>query len=229
VPFKKQLYFDRRAPISAVQHRGDFMKRVAIYSRVTTERQTVANQVCELRAWAERCGHTVFAEYEDHAISGAKGRDQRPAFDRMLKGAVRREFDIIAVWSSDRLGRSLPHLIEVLQTIRDTRAGLYIHTQALDTTTPAGRAMFGMLVVFAEFEREMIIARVNAGLDRARRDGKRLGRPKLAARVRDAAIQALQQGSSVRQAAALSGASIGTIAALRKKTLGQEQVTRLRP
>ena len=123
-------------------------KRVAIYSRVSTERQTVANQVTELRAWAERCGHTVVAEYEDHAISGAKGRGQRPAFDRMLKGAVRREFDVIAVWSSDRLGRSLPHLIEVLQTIRDTRAGLYIHTQALDTTTPAGRAMFGMLAVF---------------------------------------------------------------------------------
>ena len=192
-------------------------KRVAIYSRVSTERQTVANQVPELRAWAERCGHTVVAEYEDRAISGAKGRDQRPAFDRMLKGAVRREFDIIAVWSSDRLGRSLPHLIEVLQTIRDTRAGLYIHTQALDTTTPAGRAMFGMLAVFGEFEREMIVARVNAGIARARHQGKRLGRPKLAVKVRDAAIQALQQGSSIRQAAELSGASIGATAALRQQ------------
>ncbi len=119
-------------------------QRVAIYSRVSSSRQTVANQVTELRAWAERCGHKVVAEYEDHAISGAKGRDQRPAFDRVLKGAVRREFDIIAVWSSDRLGRSLPHLIEVLQTIRDIRAGLYIHTRALDTTTPAGRSMFGL-------------------------------------------------------------------------------------
>ena len=191
-------------------------KRVAIYSRVSTERQTVANQVCELRAWAERCGHTVVAEYEDHAISGAKGRDQRPAFDRMLKGAVRREFDIIAVWPSDRLGRSLPHLIEVLQTIRDTRAGLYIHTQALDTTTPAGRAMFGMLAVFGEFEREMIVARVNAGIARARHQGKRLGRPKLAAKVRDAAILALRQGASVRAAAQASGASIGATSALRR-------------
>ena len=123
-------------------------KRVAIYSRVSTERQTVANQVTELRAWAERCGHTVVAEYEDRAISGAKGRDQRPAFDRMLKGAVRREFDIIAVWSSDRLGRSLQHLIEILHTIRDTNTGLFIHSQALDTTTPAGRALFQMLGVF---------------------------------------------------------------------------------
>ena len=172
--------------------------------------------MAELRTWAERCGHTVVAEYEDHAISGAKGRDQRPAFDRMLKGAVRREFDIIAVWSSDRLGRSLPHLIEVLQTIRDTRAGLYIHTQALDTTTPAGRAMFGMLAVFGEFEREMIVARVNAGIARARHQGKRLGRPKLAAKVRDAAILALRQGASVRAAAQASGASIGATSALRR-------------
>ena len=192
-------------------------KRVAIYSRVSTERQTVANQVTELRAWAERCGHTVVAEYEDHAISGAKGRDQRPAFDRMLKGAVRREFDVIATWSSDRLGRSLPHLIEVLHTIRDTNVGLFIHSQALDTTTPAGRALFQMLGVFSEFEREMTIARVHAGLARAKREGKRLGRPKLAVKVRDAAIRALQQGSSIRQAAELSGASVGAIAALRKQ------------
>jgi DNA invertase Pin-like site-specific DNA recombinase len=135
----------------------------------------------------------------------------------MLKGAVRRDFDIIAVWSSDRLGRSLPHLIEVLQTIRDTNVGLFIHSQALDTTTPAGRALFQMLGVFSEFEREMTIARVHAGLARAKREGKRLGRPKLAVKVRDAAIQALQQGSSIRQAAELSGASVGAIAALRQQ------------
>ena len=98
----------------------------------------------------------------------------------MLKGAVRREFEIIAVWSSDRLGRSLQHLIEVLHTIRDTNVGLFIHSQALDTTTPAGRALFQMLGVFSEFEREMTIARVHAGLARAKREGKRLGRPKLA-------------------------------------------------
>lgn len=98
---------------------------------------------------------------------------------------------MIAVWSSDRLGRSLSHLVEVLQTIRDTGTGLYIHTQAVDTTTPAGRALFGMLGVFSEFEREMIVARVNAGLtvikDKLSRDGKfdskrglvgtKLGRP----------------------------------------------------
>ena len=85
--------------------------RVAIYGRVSTERQKTANQIVELRAWAARCGHTVVAVFEDRGISGAKGRDQRPEFDRMLKNAVRREYDVIAVWSSDRLGRSLPQLI----------------------------------------------------------------------------------------------------------------------
>ena len=76
---------------------------------------------------------------------------------------MRREFNMIAVWSSDRLGRSLKHLVEVLEIIRDTGTGLYIHTQSVDTTTPAGRTMFGMLGIFSEFEREMIVARVNAG------------------------------------------------------------------
>ena len=102
-------------------------KRVAIYIRVSTTKQTTDNQSRELEAWAARCGYTVVKTYEDKAISGSKGRDKRPAFDAMLKAAVRREFDVISVWSSDRLGRSLQHLIDVLQTIRDTKTELYIH------------------------------------------------------------------------------------------------------
>jgi len=101
----------------------------------------------DLETWAERAGHTIVKIYEDAGISGSKGRDERKAFDALLKAAVRREIDMIAVWSSDRLGRSLKHLIEVLETIKATGTGLYIHTQALDTTTPGGRAMFGMLSV----------------------------------------------------------------------------------
>ena len=94
-------------------------KRVTLYVRVSTDDQTVENQKRELQAWAERCGHGVVKVFEDRGISGSKGRDKRPGFDAMLKAAVRREFDMLAVWSSDRLGRSLQHLIEVLQTIRD--------------------------------------------------------------------------------------------------------------
>ena len=99
-------------------------KRLALYVRVSTDDQTVDNQLRELQSWAERCGHNVVRVFEDSGISGAQGRDKRRGFDAMFKAAVRREFDMLAVWSSDRLGRSLQHLIEVLQTIRDTGAGL---------------------------------------------------------------------------------------------------------
>jgi DNA invertase Pin-like site-specific DNA recombinase len=201
-------------------------KRVAVYTRVSTGEQTTANQAAELKAWAERSGHAIVKVYEDKGVSGSKGRDKRPAFDAMLKAAVRREFDMLAVWSSDRLGRSLQHLIDVLQTIRDTGIGLYIHTQALDTTTPAGRAMFGMLAVFGEFEREMIVARVNAGLARARqsgtRSGKAIGRPKGADYDHKAIRAALLNGRSVRQAAKATGASVGTIAAVRKQLVAED-------
>jgi DNA invertase Pin-like site-specific DNA recombinase len=95
-------------------------KRVAIYVRVSTDEQTTALQRRELTAWAGRAGHTIVKVYEDKGISGAKGRDKRRSFDALLKAAVRREVDMIAGWSSDRLGRSLSHLVEELQTIRDT-------------------------------------------------------------------------------------------------------------
>ena len=194
------------------------MRRVAIYTRVSTDEQTTLNQLEELKRWAKNAGHAVVKVFEDQGISGAKGRDQRPGFDALLKAAVRREFDIIAVWSSDRLGRSMKDLIEVLQTVRESGRGLYIHTQALDTTTPSGRAMFQMLGVFAEFEREMI---VNAGLSRARQNGtksgKAIGRPRGAAYKPEKIQAALLKGATVRQVAALAGASVGTTAAIRKE------------
>ena len=192
------------------------MGKVAIYSRVSTGKQNTGNQIETLRAWARRCGHDVIAVFEDVGVSGAKGREHRPQFDLMLRAAVRRDFDMLAVWSSDRLGRSVPHLVEVLQTIRATGIQLYVHSQSLDTTTPSGRAMFQMLAVFSEFERELIVVRVNAGLDRARREGKRLGRPKLAVATRIAAMDALRGGASIREAARMSGVSVGTVAGLRR-------------
>src|SRR3974377_1775085 len=158
-------------------------KRVALYVRVSTNGQTVENQRRELTQWAQRAGHEVVKVYQDAGVSGAKGRDQRPGFDAMLKAAAKREFDLLAVWSGDRLGRSMPDLIEVLQMIRTTGRELYIHTQALDTSTASGRALFQMLGVFAELEREMIVARVNAGMARAKahgtKSGKAIGRPRV--------------------------------------------------
>jgi DNA invertase Pin-like site-specific DNA recombinase len=196
------------------------MSRVAIYVRVSTGDQTTANQLTELRRWARLSGHKIIKVYEDKGISGAKGREKRPGLDAMLKDAVRRRFDILAVWSSDRLGRSMKDLLDILQTIRESDRGLYIHTQALDTTTPAGRALYQMLGVFAEFEREMIVARVKAGIARAKangtRSGKAIGRPKGADFDRNAIKAALLKGASVRQAVRATGASIGTTAAVRK-------------
>ena len=153
--------------------------KVAIYVRVSTNEQTTENQVRELKEWANRAGHEVVAIYDDNGISGAKGREYRKEFDKLLKGAVRREFDLIAAWSVDRLGRSLQDLIGFLQELHGAGVDLYLHQQALDTTTPGGKAMFQMMGVFAEFERSMISERVKSGLARARSNGKKLGRPKV--------------------------------------------------
>jgi DNA invertase Pin-like site-specific DNA recombinase len=145
-------------------------------------------------AVAERRGWEVVHEFSDHGISGAKDRDKRPAFDRMLKGATRREFDMIAAWSVDRLGRSLQHLVAFLGEVHGAGVGLYLHQQALDTSTPAGKAMFQMCGVFAEFERAMIVERVNAGLKRARAAGQVLGRPRIDASTEASIRKALAKG-----------------------------------
>ena len=169
-------------------------KRVAIYTRVSTDGQSVENQRRELLAVAERRGWEVVEQHSDHGISGAKGRDKRPAFDRMLKAATRREFDMVVAWSVDRLGRSLQHLVAFLGEVHGAGVGLYLHQQALDTSTPAGKAMFQMCGVFAEFERAIIVERVNAGLKRAKAAGTVLGRPKIAASTEASIRRALAKG-----------------------------------
>jgi DNA invertase Pin-like site-specific DNA recombinase len=157
---------------------GRMRKRVGIYLRVSTDGQTTQNQRRELEAVASRSGWEVVGIYEDAGISGAKGREKRPGFDRLLRDATARKVDMIAAWSVDRLGRSLQHLVGLLQELQALKCDLYLHQQAIDTSTPSGRAMFQMCGVFAEFERAIIVERVNAGLKRAKRDGIKLGRGK---------------------------------------------------
>ena len=152
------------------------MKRVAIYLRVSTSKQETSNQRRELEAVAARSGWQVVKIYEDAGISGAKGRDKRPGLDAMLKAVNAKEFDMVAAWSVDRLGRSLTDLLGILQNLHDKGVDLFLHQQGLDTSTTAGKAMFQMLGVFAEFERGIIRERVNAGLARARANGTKLGR-----------------------------------------------------
>src|SRR5215472_8055464 len=154
-------------------------KRAAIYARVSTDGQTTENQLHELRLVAERNGWLIVQEFVDQGISGAKGREQRPAFNALWKGAIRREFEVVMVWAVDRLGRSLSHLVNFLSEIHAKKVDLFIHQQGIDTTTPAGKALFGMMGVFAEFERAMIQERVKAGIKRVRAKGQRWGRRKL--------------------------------------------------
>jgi DNA invertase Pin-like site-specific DNA recombinase len=169
------------------------MRRAVLYLRVSTVEQTTANQERELREIAGRMGCRITKVYKDHGISGAKGRDKRPAFDALCKAAARREFDVVMAWSVDRLGRSLQDLVAFLGELHAVGIDLFLHQQGLDTTTPAGKAMFGMMGVFAEFERSMIQERVRAGLRRARDEGKQLGRPKIDADIERAILADLRK------------------------------------
>src|SRR4029434_815335 len=139
-------------------------KRAALYVRVSTDAQTVENQIRELRQVARRRGWDVVEVYSDAGISGAKGRNGLPGLDSMLKDASRRKFDIVMAWAIDRLGRSLSDLLDTIQHLEACGVDLYLDQQAIDTTTPMGKLVFG---AFAEFERTMIRQRVKAGLKRA--------------------------------------------------------------
>jgi DNA invertase Pin-like site-specific DNA recombinase len=173
------------------------MKRVAIYLRVSTTKQDTDNQKRELEAVAKRSGWQVAQIYQDAGISGAKGRDKRPGLDAMMKAVNAKEFDMVAAWSVDRLGRSLTDLLSILQGLREKGVDLFLHQQGLDTSTTAGRAMFQMLGVFAEFERGIIRERVNAGLARARERGTRLGRPTVPPAVEKRALKLYAGGKGV--------------------------------
>ena len=190
------------------------MKRAVLYLRVSTIEQTTANQERELQAIAERMGWESVKVYKDHGISGAKGRDKRPQFDALCRDAAKRQFDIVMAWSVDRLGRSLQDLVGFLSELHALRIDLFLHQQGLDTTTPAGKALFHMMGVFAEFERSIIQERVRAGLKRARSEGKRLGRPPLSPQVEERVRRALNQPGrteGVRKIALRFGLSPATV------------------
>ena len=189
-------------------------KRAALYARVSTDGQTTENQLSELRLAAERNGWPIVKEYVDQGISGAKGRDQRPAFNALWKGATRREFDVVMVWAVDRLGRSLTHLVNFLSEIHAKKVDLFLYQQGIDTTTPGGKALFGMMGVFAEFERSMIQDRVKAGIKRFRARGQRWGRrsiqetdPELCGKM----FQLRQQGLGMGKIAKQLGLSSRTV------------------
>ncbi|NGZ27465.1 MAG: recombinase family protein [Magnetococcales bacterium] len=186
-------------------------RKVAIYARVSTDGQTTENQLLELRTMAKNRGWEIFEEFVDHGISGAKSREERPAFNRMLKGMVRHQFDMIAAWSVDRLGRSLQHLVEFLSEVQAHQVDLFLYQQGLDTSTPAGRAMFQMLGVFSEFERAMIRDRVVAGIARARANGTVLGRPKVGSETEEQIKRLHMTGIGIRKIARELGIGVSVV------------------
>ncbi len=196
--------------------------RAAMYLRVSRDDQTTENQRLVLAGVAEHRGWVVTEIYEDAGISGAKGRDRRPAFDQMLKDAVRRKFDILAVWSIDRLGRSVLHVANALAELDAAGVALYSDQQGIDSTTPMGRAMIQMASVFGEQERETLRSRVIAGLDRVRQQGvKKLGRPKVGRKVEEAIREHLSAGHGILKVAAMVGVGSGTVQRIRREMTAQ--------
>jgi DNA invertase Pin-like site-specific DNA recombinase len=206
-------------------------KRAALYVRVSTDHQSVENQVRELKQVAERRGWTVIEVYRDAGISGSKGRDKRPGLDAMLKDANRRKFDIVMAWAIDRLGRSLIDLLGTIEHLEKVGVDLYLDQQNIDTTTPTGRLLFQITGAFGEFERSMIRQRVRAGLnvikDKLARDGKfvskagkvrrRLGRPGAEPDKIQRARRELAKGIGIGKVAREVGLGVGTVHRLKRE------------
>jgi DNA invertase Pin-like site-specific DNA recombinase len=199
-------------------------KRVGLYLRVSTGEQTVENQRQALRTAAEHRGWTVVEEFVDAGISGAKGREKRPAFDRLLKAVTRRKVDVVAAWSVDRLGRSLQDLVGFLGELHGAGVDLYLDRQGVDTSTPAGKALFQMLGVFAEFERSIIQERIAAGIARARVVGTKSGKPIGRARIapaKEAAIRAaLASGKGILKVAREFGTGSSVVQRIKAEAAG---------
>ena len=199
--------------------------RAALYARVSTDQQTVDNQLDVLRQVAELKGWEVVGEpLVDAGISGAKGRDERPAFDTLHGMIERREIDLVAAWALDRLGRSMTHLVSFLELLEQKGVGLYLHQQAIDTTTPAGRMFFHVLAAVAEFDRAMIRERVIAGIERCKKAGKTgpgkrwFGRPLTDPEVVGSIRVLLAQGVGKRRIAKKLGVGVSVVQRIAKSS-----------
>ena len=185
--------------------------KAAIYARVSTGEQTVENQLRELRAVAKRQGWVIVEEFTDNGLSGAKGRDKRPAFDALCKGVARRAFDLVAAWALDRIGRSLIGLVEFLDDLNAAGVDLFLYREGADTRTPAGRMYYQMAGVFAEYERGRLRERVQSGLARAKANGTRLGRPRVSAETEAAVLAARAEGKGKCKIARELGIGVSTV------------------
>lgn len=186
------------------------MKRAVLYLRVSKHEQTIENQRIELERVAAAKGWKIVGVFKDEGISGSFGRGVRSQYDAMLKSGVRAQHDVVMAWDVSRLSRSLAELVATLDELHALGIDLYLHQQAIDTTTPAGKAMFQMCGVFAEFERGILSERVKVGLNRAREEGKHLGRPIKLANIK-AILEDREKGKTIRAIAAEQNLSVGKV------------------
>ena len=177
-------------------------KRVALYARVSTTDQTAENQLLDLRAYCTARGWTAVGPFIDTGVSGAK--KDRPALGQLMEAVRRRKVDGVLVWRFDRFARSVSHLVAALEEFNDRGVSFASYQEGIDTGTPQGKMVFTMVAALAEFERSIIIERINAGLRRARSQGKRLGRVGLPD-SKIAEILSLRESGSIRQIAARAG------------------------
>jgi DNA invertase Pin-like site-specific DNA recombinase len=188
------------------------MKKVCLYCRVSTTHQTTENQLRELRAVAERMGYEIVSEFTDNGISGSKSRKDRHALDEMMKLATQRKFEMVMCWSIGRLGRSLQHLLEILDELQAMKIDLFFMQQGMDTTTPSGRMIFSVFGAIGEFERNLIRERVIAGQQRAKASGTHIGRStKMNDGMRSAIKAMYENGMSIRQIAKSCKVGVGTV------------------
>ena len=188
------------------------VRKVAIYTRVSTLDQTIDNQLIELRDYCSKMGWEITKEYADEGLSGTLSRDKRPALNAMIKDAYRKKFDSVVCWDISRLGRSMKELILFLSDMKDRDIGICSVRQGFDTSTTMGEIMFQFVGILSSWEREMIRERTLAGLDRARSQGKTLGRKKVITDEITSKIVNLRSiGRSIRDIASEVGVSRGTV------------------
>lgn len=185
--------------------------RVGIYIRVSTADQTTANQKIELLRVAEQRGWNVVEVYEDQAVSGAKARDQRPAFQRMANDAAKGRINMVAAWALDRLGRTSRDVINFISDLPDQGVSLYLHKEQLDTTSAVGKLVLTIMAGVAEMERSRLVERINAGLARAKSQGKHIGRPTVASETEQQILELRATGMGMRKIAAQVGCGNSTV------------------
>ncbi len=194
------------------------MKRIAIYARVSTNKQSTDSQLLDLRRYTRERGWKIFKEFVDNGVSGTK--DSRPALNELMNDARKRRFDMVLVWRFDRFARSTRHLINSLEEFRNLSIDFVSYQENIDTSSPLGSAIFTIISAVAQLERDIIAERVKAGLRRARENGKRLGRP--CTDVNRKEIQELRsQGLSHRAIATQLGISHSTVGQILRKPAGR--------